>query len=59
MGIEAYTGYFGIQDIGLFFFLRDIGAFLFFFFFFCFFDMGYSGILGYGILEFILGYKLN
>ena len=21
--------------------------------------MGYSGILGYGILEFILGYKLN
>ena len=28
MGIEAYTGYFGIQDIGLFFF------FFFFFFFF-------------------------
>ena len=22
-------------------------------------DMGYSGILGYGILKFILGYELN
>ena len=42
MGIEAYTGYFGIQDIGLFFFLRDIGAFFFFF------DMGYSGIWDMG-----------
>ena len=29
------------------------------FFFFFFGDMGYSGILGYGILEFILGYELN
>ena len=28
-------------------------------FFFFFFDMGYSGILGYGILEFIFGYELN
>ena len=27
--------------------------------FFFFLDMGYSGILGYGILEFILGYELN
>ena len=26
---------------------------------FLFWDMGYSGILGYGILEFILGYELN
>ena len=28
-------------------------------FVFLFWDMGYSGILGYGILKFILGYKLN
>ena len=55
VGIEAYTGYFGIQDIGLFFF-RDIGAFFFFFFFFIY---GIFRNLGYGILEFILGYKLN
>ena len=27
--------------------------------FFLFWDMGYSGILGYGILEFILGYESN
>ena len=40
-----------IRDIGLF--LRNTGIF------FLFWDMGYSGILGYGILEFILGYKLN
>ena len=26
---------------------------------FLYWDMGYSGILGYGILEFILGYELN
>ena len=26
---------------------------------FLFWDMGYLGILGYGILEFILGYELN
>ena len=30
--------------------IRDIGLF---------WDMGYSGILGYGILEIILGYELN
>ena len=36
------------------YFLRDTGIFVFFIW-----DMGYSGILGYGILEFILGYELN
>ena len=41
---EACIGYFGIRDIGLFF--RDTGIFVFF-------------ILGYGILDFILGYELN
>ena len=58
---EACIGYFGKRDIGLFF--KGYWVIGFFFFFFClfffFFDMGYSGILGYGILEFILGYKLN
>ena len=33
--------------------LRDTVIFVFFYFW----DMGYSGILGYGILEFILGYE--
>ena len=32
----------------------DTGIFVF-----LFWDMVYSGILGYGILEFILGYELN
>ena len=50
---EACIGYFGIRVIGLFFKgYWDICVFLFW-------DMGYSGILGYGILEFILGYELN
>ena len=40
---EACLGYFGIRDIHLF----------------IFWDMGYSGIFGYGILKFILGYELN
>ena len=44
---EACIGYFGIRDIGLF--LRDTGIFVF-----LFWDMGYSGILGYGILEIII-----
>ena len=51
---EACIGYFGIRDIGLFFKgYWDICGF------FLFLDMGYSGILGYGILEFILGYEIN
>ena len=51
--IEACIRYFGIRDIGLFFKgYWDICVFLFW-------DVGYSGILGYGILEFILGYELN
>ena len=50
---EACIGYFGIRDIGLF--VRDTGIFVCF----LFWDMGYSGILGYGILKFILGYELN
>ena len=50
---EACIGYFGIRDIGLFFKgYWDICVFYFG-------DMGYSGISGYGILEFILGYELN
>ena len=57
MGIEVYKGILGYRILA--YFLRDIGLLFFFFFFFFFFDMGYSGILGYGILEFILGYKLN
>ena len=36
-------------------FSRDTGIFEFF----LYWDMGYSGILGYGILEFILGFELN
>ena len=49
--IEACIEYFGIRDIGLFFKgYWDICVF---------FILGYSGILGYGILEFILGYELN
>ena len=45
---EACIGYFGIRDIGLFFLKGywDICVF----FFFLFWDMGYSRILGYGIL---------
>ena len=50
---EACIGYFGIRDIiGLFFKgYWDIC--------FLFWDIGYSGILGYGILEFILGYQFK
>ena len=58
LNYEACIGYFGIRDIGLF----SKGYWDIFIFFFCcflFWDMGYLGILGYGILEFILGYKLN
>ena len=53
LNIEAWIGYFLIRDIGLFFsgILGYLG--------FLFWDMGYSGILGYGILESILGYELN
>ena len=51
---EACIGYFGIRDIGLIFKgYWDICIF------FLFWYMGYSGILGYGILEFILGYEFN
>ena len=51
--IGACIEYFWIRDIGLFFKgYWDICVFLFW-------DMGYSGILGYGILKFILGYELN
>ena len=51
---EACIGYFGIRDIGLLFkgYWDICGVFLFW-------DMGYSGILGHGILEFILGYELD
>ena len=46
--IEACIGYFGLRNIGLFFKgYWDICV------------MGYSGIWGYWILEFILGYELN
>ena len=45
---------FGIRDIGLFF-----KGYWDIYVFFLYWDMGYSGILGYGILEFILGYELN
>ena len=59
MSIEACIGFFGIRDIGLFF-KGYWDIYVFFFVLFCFYwDMGYSGILGYGKLEFILGYELN
>ena len=50
--VKACIWYFGIRDIGLFFKgYWDIRVFFFLFWGF--------GILGYGILEFILGYELN
>ena len=49
--LEACIGYFGIRDWPIFKGYWDICVF------FLFWDMGYLGILGYGLLEFILGYK--
>ena len=62
MGIEAYTGYFGIQDPN--FFLRDIGAFFFFFFFFFYGIFRNFGIWDIGIyfgiqVKLILGCGTN